>query len=126
MILDHGPAFGLNWGLPFENYKGDLIYLREGDTVRLGEDRFIILFTPGHSPGHISFYCPDQDFVVSGDVLFKRSIGRTDLPMGDFDTLARSIRTQLYTLPDETMVYNGHGEPTTIGEEKKENPFVKG
>ncbi|AXY76223.1 MBL fold metallo-hydrolase [Paraflavitalea soli] len=126
VVLDFGPTFGLNWGLPFDNYKGDLIYLREGDTVRLGEDRFIILFTPGHSPGHISFYCPEQHFIVSGDVLFRRGIGRTDLPGGDFDTLARSIREQLYTLPDETLVYNGHGPETTIGEEKRQNPFVRG
>jgi hydroxyacylglutathione hydrolase len=126
IVLDYAPTSGLNWGLPFENYKGDLIYLREGDSLRLGEDRFIILFTPGHSPGHISFYCAEQDFVVSGDVLFRQSIGRTDLPGGSFDTLANSIRQQLYALPDETIVYCGHGPETTIGFEKKNNPFVKG
>jgi glyoxylase-like metal-dependent hydrolase (beta-lactamase superfamily II) len=125
VVLDYAPTSGLNWGLPFESYKGDLIYLREGDTIRLGEDRFIILFTPGHSPGHIAFYCPEQHFVINGDVLFRRSIGRTDLPGGDFDTLAKSIREQLYTLPDETIVYCGHGPETTIGEEKRNNPFVK-
>lgn len=126
VVLDYAPTSGLNWGLPFDNYKGDLIYLREGDTIRLGEDRFIILFTPGHSPGHIVFYCPEQHFVINGDVLFRRSIGRTDLPGGNFDTLAKSIREQLYTLPGETIVYCGHGPETTVGEEKRNNPFVKG
>lgn len=126
VVLDYAPTSGLNWGLPFDNYKGDLIYLREGDTIRLGDDRFLVLFTPGHSPGHITFYCPEQNFVVSGDVLFRQSIGRTDLPGGNFDTLARSIREQLYTLPDETIVYCGHGPETSIGAEKRDNPFVKG
>lgn len=125
LVLDYAPAFGKNWALPFENYKGDLIYLRAGDEVRLGEDRFVVLFTPGHSPGHISFYCPEQGFILSGDVLFRGSIGRTDLAGGDYDTLVHSIREQLYPLPDETIVYPGHGPETTIGEEKRSNPFVR-
>lgn len=126
VVLDYAPVSGVNWGLPFDNYKGDLIYLREGDTIRLGDDKFDVLFTPGHSPGHISFYCREQHFILSGDVLFRGSIGRTDLPGGNFDTLARTIREQLYTLPDETIVYSGHGPETTVGEEKKTNPYVKG
>lgn len=125
VVLDHAPTSGLKWGLPFDQYEGDLIYLREGDTIRLGNDQLNILFTPGHSPGSISFYCAAQHFILSGDVLFQRSIGRTDLPGGDFDTLAQSIRSQLYTLPDETVVYSGHGDETTIGAEKIHNPFVK-
>lgn len=125
VVLDHAPTSGLKWGLPFDPYKGDLIYLREGDTIRLGTDALNILFTPGHSPGSVSFYCAAQHFILSGDVLFQRSIGRTDLPGGDFDVLAHSIRTQLYTLPDETVVYSGHGDETTIGAEKLHNPFVK-
>lgn len=124
-ILDHGPAFGDSWGLPFDNYQGPLVYLREGGTVGLGEHQFKILFTPGHSPGHVSFWCQAQQFVLSGDVLFRQSIGRTDLPGGDFDTLAKSIREQLYTLPDDTIVYSGHGPETTIGYEKKNNPYVR-
>lgn len=126
VVLDYAPVSGVNWGLPFDNYKGDLIYLREGDTIRLGDDKFDVLFTPGHAPGHISFYCAAQNFILSGDVLFRGSIGRTDLPGGNFDTLAQSIREQLYTLPDETIVYSGHGPETTIGQEKKTNPYVKG
>ncbi|MFL5743356.1 MAG: MBL fold metallo-hydrolase [Niastella sp.] len=124
-VLDQGPAFGLSWGLPFDNYKGDLIFLREGDTIPLGNDAFRVLFTPGHSPGHIAFYCQAQQFVLGGDVLFLEGIGRTDLPGGNFDTLIASIRNQLFILPEDTVVFPGHGPQTTIGYEKKHNPFLK-
>ncbi|HEY8893366.1 MAG TPA: MBL fold metallo-hydrolase, partial [Niastella sp.] len=125
-VLEYAPTFSLSWGLPFDNYKGDLIFLREGDTIALGNDAFRVLFTPGHSPGHICFYCQAQQFVIGGDVLFRESIGRTDLPGGNFDTLIASIRNQLFVLPDETVVYSGHGPKTTIGYEKTHNPFLKG
>ena len=124
LIYDRAKDSALNWGFPFDPYTGDLIFLRAGDTVRLGSDSLSVLFTPGHSPGHVSFYCKEQAFVVSGDVLFRQSIGRTDLPGGDFDTLIASIRTELFTMPDETVVYSGHGPDTTIGYEKKHNPFL--
>ncbi|HEY0059004.1 MAG TPA: MBL fold metallo-hydrolase, partial [Flavisolibacter sp.] len=84
-----------------------------------------ILFTPGHSPGSISFYSKAHKFLISGDVLFEGSIGRTDLPGGSFDELETSIKTQLYTLPPDVIVHPGHGESTTIGDEMKTNPFVK-
>ena len=125
-VLDHGPQSGERWGLPFSNYNGELVYIREGDTLSIGEDGLQVLFTPGHSPGSVCFYSEAQKFVIGGDVLFRRSVGRTELPGGDFDTLEQSIRNELYRLPDEVVVYPGHGEPTTIGAEKKENPFVKG
>jgi Zn-dependent hydrolases, including glyoxylases len=124
-LLDYAPTSGLSWGLPFDNYRGELIFLREGDIIRLGEDELHVLFTPGHSPGHVSFWCAAQKFVLSGDVLFRQSIGRTDLPGGDFDTLIRSIREKLFTLPEDTVVYPGHGEATTVGEEMRLNPFLK-
>jgi hydroxyacylglutathione hydrolase len=123
-VLEYAAEAGLRWSMPFENYRGDLIILKEGDIVKLGDDELEVLFTPGHSPGSICFYCRAQQFIISGDVLFRLSIGRTDLPGGDFDTLITSIREQLFTLPDEVIVYPGHGEPTTIGFEKKNNPFV--
>jgi hydroxyacylglutathione hydrolase len=123
-LLDYAPTSGLSWGLPFDNYRGDLIFLREGEVIRLGEDQLQVLFTPGHSPGHISFYCPAQNFVLSGDVLFRQSIGRTDLPGGDFDTLIKSIREKLFVLPGETIVYSGHGPSTTVGEEMADNPYL--
>lgn len=123
-LLDYAPTSGLMWNLPFDNYTGHLLYLREGDTLRLGADTLEVLFTPGHSPGSISFYCREQGFIVSGDVLFRQSIGRTDLPGGDYSTLERSIQQKLYTLPENTIVYPGHGDATTIGFEKNNNPFV--
>lgn len=123
-VLDHATSAGLQWNMPFENYRGDLIFLKEGDTVKLGDDELKVLFTPGHSPGSICFYCEAQQFVIGGDVLFRLSIGRTDLPGGDFETLINSIQQKLFVLPDQITVYPGHGEPTTIGFEKKNNPFL--
>jgi len=123
-VLEYAPASGLMWNLPFDNYKGDVLYLRENDVVRLGEDEFDVFFTPGHSPGSIVFYCRKQHFVIGGDVLFKMSIGRTDLPGGNHHTLLKSIHTKMFVLPDETIVYPGHGEATTIGFEKKHNPYI--
>jgi hydroxyacylglutathione hydrolase len=83
-----------------------------------------LIFAPGHSPGHLCFYCRRQGFLIGGDVLFKESIGRTDLPGGNHATLISSIKTKLFALPDETVVYSGHGPATTIGHEKKHNPFL--
>jgi glyoxylase-like metal-dependent hydrolase (beta-lactamase superfamily II) len=123
-VLEYAPTFGLSWGLPFDNYKGDLIFLREGEAIRLGNDALRILFTPGHSPGHVCFYAEAEQFVIGGDVLFHQSIGRTDLPGGNFDTLITSIHKQLFVLPDDVVVYSGHGPETTIGYEKVHNPFL--
>src|SRR5215467_2764647 len=115
IVLEMAPAAGLKWNMPFENYRGELIFLKEGDSVMLGTDKLDVLFAPGHSPGSICFYCEAQKFVISGDVLFRLSIGRTDLPGGDFEALINSIRAKLFLLPDDVTVYPGHGEPTTIG-----------
>lgn len=124
-VLDNAPAAGLRWGLPFENYRGELIFMAEGDRINLGENELEVLFLPGHSPGSVGFYCAAQGFLIGGDVLFREGIGRTDLPGGDHDTLLRSIRSVLWALPDEVVVYPGHGEETTIGWEKKHNPFLQ-
>ena len=124
MLLDYAPTSGLMYNMPFDNYAGEFIYLKEGDLVKLGEDELRVIEAPGHSPGHICFYCAKQDFIISGDVLFNRSIGRTDLPGGDHQTLLKNIREKLFVLPPETVVYSGHGPETTIGEEKKHNPFL--
>jgi hydroxyacylglutathione hydrolase len=125
LLLQFAPTSVASFGLSFTNYKGKLHYLNAGDIIRLGNDELSVLFTPGHSPGSISLYCAAQNFVIGGDVLFKNSVGRTDLPGSNAEQLAQSIRTQLYTLPDETIVYPGHGEPTTVGFEKKHNPYVR-
>lgn len=99
-------------------------YLHEGDRVTFGDSSLEVLFVPGHAPGHIAFYNTAQKICIAGDVLFKGSIGRTDLPGGNFDTLLNSIRTRLFPLGDEVIVYPGHGSTTTIGMEKKYNPFL--
>ena len=124
-VLDFAPTSGDMWQLPFDNYNGELVYLREGEKISLGGDELEIRFVPGHSPGSICFYNEEGGFVIGGDVLFNGSIGRTDLPGGDFKTLINSIQTQLFTLPDDTKVYSGHGPMTTVGFEKMNNPFVK-
>jgi glyoxylase-like metal-dependent hydrolase (beta-lactamase superfamily II) len=124
-VLEFAPATGNMYGLGFTNYKGAFHFIDEGDKIFLGDDEIEILFTPGHSPASICFYCRAQNFIIGGDVLFNESIGRFDLPGGDEQTLYKSIREKLYVLPDETIVYPGHGEPTTIGHEKKYNPFVR-
>jgi glyoxylase-like metal-dependent hydrolase (beta-lactamase superfamily II) len=124
-VLQDAVQAASRWEMPFaDNYRGPLHFLRENDTIALGADQLKVLFTPGHSPGHIVFYCAAQHFLVGGDVLFLGGVGRTDLPGGDFATLEHSIRTRLFTLPDDTIVLPGHGQPTSIGYEKMNNPFL--
>jgi len=125
LVLDFAPVSGERWQLPFDNYEGPLVYLKEGNFIKIGEDELEIRFTPGHSPGSISFYSAENGFIIGGDVLFNRSIGRTDLPGGSMETLMNSIRTQFFTLPDDTKVYSGHGPVTTVGYERGNNPFVR-
>jgi len=98
---------------------------REGDVLRAGSIEANVLHTPGHSPGSISLYLPLESKLIAGDTLFRGSVGRTDLPGGDTGQIARSIRGKLYTLPDETIVFPGHGDTTSIGVEKRSNPFVR-
>lgn len=99
-------------------------YLQEGSLIEFGSSKLKILLTPGHSPASVSFYCAASSFVLGGDVLFQGSIGRTDLPGGDYNTLMQSIDRELMSLPDETIVYSGHGSTTTIGAERQRNPFI--
>ncbi len=101
-------------------------FLKEGSKLTFGNTEMDILFTPGHSPASISFFCEASNFIIAGDVLFRESIGRTDLPGGDFNTLINSIKSQLFPLGDEVRVYSGHGVETTIGYEKKNNAFLDG
>jgi len=124
-MLDVAPASGEMWQLPFENYEGELIFIKDTSGIKIGNDELEVRFAPGHSPGHVCFYDEADGFAISGDVLFHGSIGRTDLPGGDFHTLINSIQTRLFTLPDETKIYCGHGPMTTVGFEKMNNPFVK-
>jgi hydroxyacylglutathione hydrolase len=124
-MLELAPLSGEKWGLPFQNYQGPLHFLEEGDAIELGNDRLEVILAPGHSPASICFYCKKQGFLIGGDVLFRDSIGRTDLPGGDHETLLRSIREKLFVLPDETIVYPGHGPATTIGYERENNGFFR-
>jgi hydroxyacylglutathione hydrolase len=122
--LNFAPESGIRWSMPFENYKGNILFLKEGDEIELGTDFLEVLFTPGHSVGHVVFYNRKQGFIIGGDVLFRLGIGRTDLPGGDHARLIMSIREKLLNLPGDVIVYPGHGEPTTIGFEKENNPFL--
>lgn len=123
-VLDRSPQAGQLYNLPFETSPAPGSYLEEGDRIQWGADELEVIFTPGHSPGSISFYCPSQQWVISGDVLFYQSIGRTDLPGGDHTTLLNSIREKLFPLGDKVKVFPGHGPATTIGFEKESNPFL--
>lgn len=116
-------VYAPNYG--FTNYEetGADIFLEEGDKVKFGNSEMDIIFVPGHAPGHIAFYNEEEKICIGGDVLFKASIGRTDLPGGDFETLINSIHQKMFALSDDTEVFCGHGPSTTIGEEKVSNPF---
>ena len=99
-------------------------FLKENDIISFGNSQLEVRFVPGHSPAHICFYSQVDNFLVGGDVLFHMSIGRTDLPGEDFDQLKRSIQTQLFVLPEDCIVYPGHGQSTSIGFEKRNNPYL--
>lgn len=99
-------------------------YLNEGDTIEIGNGRLHVLYVPGHSPGSVVLYDKEDGFVIAGDVLFYGSVGRTDLPGGSSSQLIKGIKEKLLILPDSTVVYPGHGPATTIGQERKSNPFL--
>lgn len=124
-ILDNAMTSALMFGIPMKATPKADFYIMENEPMQLGDDTLEVRFAPGHSPGSIVFYNREEKWLIGGDVLFQGSIGRTDLPKGDFATLEKSIKEQLYTLPDDTKVYSGHGIETTIGDEKWSNPFVR-
>jgi hydroxyacylglutathione hydrolase len=118
-LLQYASLAANKWNIEFkENYTGKFIAIDETSTLTLNDETFTILHIPGHSPGSIGFYNANNNFIVNGDVLFKNGYGRTDLPFCNEDDLFASIKNKLFTLPSNTIVYTGHGEPTTIGEEK--------
>jgi glyoxylase-like metal-dependent hydrolase (beta-lactamase superfamily II) len=118
-VKAYAPAYGI---FNYHEATPDF-YMEEGDVIKFGLQTMKVLFVPGHSPGHVAFYSKENKIIIAGDVLFRSSIGRTDLPGGNFDTLISSIHQKLFTLPDDVVVYPGHGPETTIGFEKKNNPF---
>ncbi|MFQ5705857.1 MAG: MBL fold metallo-hydrolase [bacterium] len=121
-LLDNLPAQAAAFGLTTSGIPHVDVNIDEGDEIAFGQLRFKVLHTPGHSPGSVSFVASNAAFV--GDALFAGSIGRTDLPGGDYDLLMKSIREKLLTLPEATEIYPGHGPVSTIGHEKQTNPFL--
>ena len=120
-VGSYAPNYGFSAYRPTEPDN----FIEEGEKVTFGQTTLEVLHVPGHAPGHIALVHQQSRSVINGDVLFRGSIGRTDLPGGDFDTLIQSIQTKLFNLPDDFTVYCGHGPTTTIGIEKRTNPFCK-
>jgi glyoxylase-like metal-dependent hydrolase (beta-lactamase superfamily II) len=118
------PEYGHLYGFNIEESPEPTALLEEGDKVKFGNSELEVIFAPGHCTGHIVFLARDEKFMVSGDVLFYGSIGRTDLPGGDYNTLINSIKTKLLPLDDDYKVYSGHGPMTSIGFERENNPFL--
>ena len=116
-------TYASNYGFPHFHEVLPDGYFNEGDKINFGTTELEVIFLPGHSPGHVGFYNPMAKILLSGDVLFEGSIGRTDLPGGNHATLISNIHNKLFILPDDVVVYTGHGNPTTLGEEKLSNPF---
>lgn len=123
-FIEKLPQTAAMYGVPAEASPMPQKYLNEGDKILLGNYVLDCIHTPGHSPGSISFFCKEQKLLIGGDVLFYGSIGRTDLPKGNHETLIKSIKEKLFPLGNEVKVYCGHGQSTTIGFEKMNNPFL--
>ncbi len=123
-FIDRAHDSAERFGLKLAGTKKIDMLLEDGQEISFGNSKLKVLYTPGHADGSICLYAEEAGIVISGDVLFNDSIGRTDLPTGDYDLLQKSIWGKLFTLPDETVVYPGHGPETTIGSEKVNNPFV--
>lgn len=125
-LLAHMADYCRMFGFPLNEEPAPLGgYIADGDLICFGNTTLRAILVPGHSPGGLVFYCEESKKLFSGDILFQGSIGRADLEGGDFSTLRNSIMTRLFTLPDDTTVYPGHGNSTTIGNEKMDNPFFR-
>ena len=124
-VLDMLQASGARFGFQIPAVKVDTEYINEGDELDFDGEKFKTYHVPGHSPGSVVYHNETQKFMISGDVLFEGSIGRTDLYKGNYDQLIEGIKTKLFVLDEETQVFSGHGNPTTIGFEKQYNPFLK-
>jgi glyoxylase-like metal-dependent hydrolase (beta-lactamase superfamily II) len=124
LLWETAAQYGLAFGLKIDNMITPADFIEEGDTITFGNSLVHVLYTPGHADGSVCLVNHAERYIISGDVLFRDSIGRTDLPTGNFDVLYESITTKLFTLPDDYIVYPGHGPETTIGYEKRNNPFL--
>ncbi|KAB1230327.1 MBL fold metallo-hydrolase [Chryseobacterium viscerum] len=124
-VLDMLQASGVRFGMQIDPVKVEVEYINEGDELDLDGEKFKIYHVPGHSPGSVVYHNENQKFMISGDVLFEGSIGRTDLYKGNYDQLIEGIKSKLFILDNDTQVFSGHGNPTSIGFEKQYNPFLK-
>jgi hydroxyacylglutathione hydrolase len=124
-FLVNGHEYGRMYGFEMSKVVEPRSFISEGDKIKFGNGELDVVYTPGHANGSVCFINYPQKFVITGDVLFRDSIGRTDFPTGDFDLLMESIRSKLFVLDDDFTVYSGHGEETTIGHEKANNPFIR-
>lgn len=120
-VCEQAQMFGLRYN---GNPLSIDIHLNDNDTIKIGDESLSVIYVPGHTKGHIALYSQQSDCVFTGDALFRQSIGRTDLPGGDYATLIRSITGRLMNLPETTTIYPGHGENSTIGFEKTNNPYI--
>lgn len=125
-LLEQLPQVTAQYGFPVSPPFEPSRWLQEGDTLAVGKHTFEVLHIPGHTPGHIVFYCKDAELLIAGDVLFYETIGRTDFPRGNHADLIRNIAGKLLVLPEHTTVVAGHGRTTTVGHEKRHNPFLQG
>jgi len=124
-MLEYAAIAAVKYGLNFNKLPETTNFIEEGDVIKFGKSKFNILFTPGHSPGHISLVNNEENIILSADVLFHLSIGRTDLPMSNHETLLSSIKDKLLILDDKMVIYPGHGPYTTIRNERHNNPFLQ-
>ena len=124
-ILEYAPLAAQRYGVKLKKLPKVKNFIEEGDIIKFGNSKFNIIYTPGHAPGHICLVNNKENIILSADVLFRLSIGRTDLPMGDHELLLKSIKEKLLKLDDEMVVYPGHGPSTTIEFEKQNNPFLQ-
>ncbi len=125
-MLQQAPTQAMMMGLKFGEVPKVDRYIEDDEVLKVGEVELRALYTPGHAPGHLALYAQSEGVVLSGDALFAGGVGRVDFPGGSMEVLMRSIQERLLTLPDETRVYSGHGPRTTIGDERANNPFLRG
>lgn len=125
-LLEQLPQITAQYGFPVSPSFTPTRWLKEGDTLTVGKYAFDVLHIPGHTPGHVVFYCKDAELLIAGDVLFYESIGRTDFPRGNHADLIHNITSKLLVLPEGITVICGHGRTTTIGHEKHHNPYLRG
>jgi len=123
-FLRSAKGYAVAFGFENVEFVNPTAFIEDGDMIKFGTSELQVIYTPGHAEGSVCFYSEKENFIIVGDVLFNDSIGRTDLPTGNFEILMESIKKKLFVLPAETLVYPGHGPTTSIGFERENNPFI--